>query len=143
MQFKCKPITSFFPIEVKKCLLAYRKNGVQRVRMIVFQTTSITIDSDMAIFHNVDIYRGSVLATTTTRLEVAVMSPVLREVMTSIKTCDGCKESTTIIFPDEDETQNTIEVVFKSNSYRSGSSRYSVIECKFLLKFWIGNFVCI
>ena len=53
----------------------------------------------------VDIYRGTRLGTTSTRLEVAAKSPYLHQLLTSIKMCDGCKEPTTLIFPAEDETK--------------------------------------
>ena len=54
--------------------------------------------------------------TTSTRLEVAAKSPYLHQLLTSIKMCDGCKEPTTLIFPAEDETQNTLQEMFKSLS---------------------------
>ena len=69
-------------------------------------------------FHDVHIYRGTRLVTTSTRLEVAARSPFLQEVLTSIRMCDGCKEPTTLIFPAEDETQNTLQEMFKSLSVR-------------------------
>ena len=82
----------------------------------------------MARFHDVDIYRGTRLVTTSTRLEVAAKSPYLHQLLTSIKMCDGCKEPTTLIFPPEDETRNTLKEVFKSVSVRTGQSRYSIVE---------------
>ena len=84
----------------------------------------------MARFHDVSIYRGTRLATTSTRLEVAARSPFLQQVLTSIRMCDGCKEPTTIIFPAEDESQNTLQEMFKSLSFRTGQSRYSIVESK-------------
>ena len=69
----------------------------------------------MARFHDVSIYRGSRLVTTTTRLEVAARSPYLQQLLTSIRMCDGCKEPTALIFPDEDETQSTLQEMFKSS----------------------------
>ena len=84
----------------------------------------------MASFHDVDIYSGAVLVTTSTRLEVAARSPFLQQVLTSIRLCDGCKEPTTLIFPAEDETQNTLQEVFKSLSSKTGQSRYSIVESK-------------
>ena len=85
----------------------------------------------MTMFHNVNIYRGSTLTMTSTRLEMAAMSPVLRRLMASMNICDGCNEATTIIFPAEDETENTLQEVFKPLVYSPGSSQYSIIECKF------------
>ena len=70
-----------------------------------------------AIFHDVHIYSGTRLVTTSTRLEVAARSPFLQEVLTSIRMCDGCKEPTTLIFPAEDETQNTLQEMFKSLNF--------------------------
>ena len=84
----------------------------------------------MARFHDVHIYSGTRLVTTSTRLEVVARSPFLQEVLTSIRMCDGCKEPTTIIFPAEDETQNTLQEMFKSLSVRAGQSRYSIVESK-------------
>ena len=68
-------------------------------------------------FHDVNIYWGTRLLTTSTRLEVAARSPFLQQVLTSIRMCDGCKEPTTLIFPAEDETQNTLQEMFKSQSF--------------------------
>ena len=70
-------------------------------------------------FHDVNIYWGTRLLTTSSRLEVAARSPFLQEVLTSIRMCDGCKEPTTLIFPAEDETQNTLQEMFKSLSVRN------------------------
>ena len=83
----------------------------------------------MGKFHDVDIYWGTRLVTTSTRLEVAAKSPYLHLLLTSIKMCDGCKEPTTLIFPPEDETRNTLREVFKSLSDKTGS-RYSIVESK-------------
>ena len=86
---------------------------------------------------DVSIYRGTRLVITSTRLEVAARSPYLQQLLTSIRMCDGCKDPTTLIFPAEDETQNTLEEVFKSMSVRTGQSRYSIVESKkskFLMK---------
>ena len=91
----------------------------------------------MARFHDVSIYWGSSLVTTSTRLEVAARSPYLQQLLTSIRMCDGCKEPTTLIFPAEDETENTLQEMFKSLSVRAGKSRYSIVESKkskFLIK---------
>ena len=79
---------------------------------------------------DVSIYRGNRLVITSTRLEVAVKSPYLQQLLTSIRMCDGCKEPTTLIFPAEDETQNTLQEMFKSLSVRTGQSRYSIVESK-------------
>ena len=73
----------------------------------------------MARFHDVSIYRGTRLVTTSSRLEVAARSPYLQQLLTSIRMCDGCKEPTTLIFPAEDETQNTLQEMFKSLSVRN------------------------
>ena len=84
----------------------------------------------MARFHDVNIYLGTRLVTSSSRLEVSVGSSFLQEVLTSIRMCDGCKEPTTLIFPAEDETQNTLQEMFKSLSVRTGQSRYSIVESK-------------
>ena len=84
----------------------------------------------MGRFHDVSIYWGTRLLTTSTRLEVAARSPYLLQLLTSITVCDGCKEPTALIFPEEDETQNTLKEVFKSLSVRTGQSRYSIVESK-------------
>ena len=84
----------------------------------------------MAKFNDVSIYRGTRLVTTSTRLEVTVKSPYLHQLLTSITVCDGCKEPTALIFPAEDESENTLKEVFKSLSVRTGQSRYSIVESK-------------
>ena len=86
----------------------------------------------MAGFQDVSIYWGTSLVTTSTRLEVAARSPYLQQLLTSIRMCDGCKEPTTLIFPAEDESQNTLQEMFKSLSSRAGKSRYSIVESKIL-----------
>ena len=82
----------------------------------------------MARFHDVNIYLGTRLVTSSSRLEVSVGSSFLQEVLTSIRLCDGCKEPTTHIFPAEDETQNTLQEMFKSLSVRTGQTRFSIVE---------------
>ena len=84
----------------------------------------------MAKFHDVSIYWGTRLVTTSTRLEVTARSPYLHQLLTSITVCDGCKEPTTLIFPPEDESENTLKEVFKSLSVRTGQARYSIVESK-------------
>ena len=84
----------------------------------------------MAKFHDVSIYRGTRLVTTSTRLEVTVRSPYLHQLLASITLCDGCKEPTTLIFPADDESENTLKEVFKSLSVRTGQARYSIVESK-------------
>ena len=81
----------------------------------------------MGRFHDVSIYWGTRLITTSTRLEVAAKSPYLHQLLTSITVCDGCKEPTTLIFPENDETQNTLREVFKPLSV---TTRYSIVESK-------------
>ena len=82
----------------------------------------------MALFHDVNIYWGSEIVTSSTRLEVAAMSPILHHSMASHKLCEGCREPTTFIFPREDESKNTLEEVFKSASYKTGQIRYSIVS---------------
>ena len=82
----------------------------------------------MERFQDVSIYWGPKLLTTSTRLEVAAKSPYLQQLLTSIRMCDGCKEPTTLIFPAEDETQNTLQEMFKSLGIMTGQSRFSIVE---------------
>ena len=84
----------------------------------------------MGRFHDVSIYWGTTLLTTSTRLEVAVRSPYLHQLLTSITVCDGCKDPISLIFPAGDETPNTLQVVFKSLIASAGQSRYSIVESK-------------
>ena len=84
----------------------------------------------MSKFQDVSIYLGTRLVTSSTRLEVAARSPFLQKVLSSLRLCDGCKEPTTLIFPADDETQNTLQEMFKSLSVRTGQSRYSIVESK-------------
>ena len=90
----------------------------------------VNLSPVMTSFQDVSIYWGTRLVTISTRLEVAARSPYLLQLLTSIRMCDGCKEPTTLIFPAEDETQNTLQEVFKSLSARAGQSRYSIVESK-------------
>ena len=84
----------------------------------------------MARFHDVNIYWGPLLVTTSTRLEVAARSPYLHQLLTSISRCDGCREPVTLIFPPKDETRNTLREVFKSVSIKTGQSPYSIVQSK-------------
>ena len=84
----------------------------------------------MGRFHDVSIYWGTRLITTSTRLEVAAKSPYLHQLLTSITVCDGCKDPISLIFPAGDETPNTLQVVFKSQIASAGQSRYSIAESK-------------
>ena len=86
----------------------------------------------MNTYHDVNIYLGTELATSSTRLEVASSSSVLHHLIASMNICDGCREPTSIIFPSEDETMNSLQDVFKSMIFNPGERRYSIVESKLL-----------
>ena len=66
----------------------------------------------MKKFHDVEIYAGTKLATTGSRLELAANIPWLRQIFSEMNFCDGCRDPLGIIFADEDET--TVRDAFKS-----------------------------
>ena len=80
--------------------------------------------------HNVHIYQGSQLVTTASRLELGAQSPFLRDLLTSQNICDGCTEPTAIIFPREDEAENTLREAFRNYSIIVRRTGVSVVESK-------------
>ena len=84
----------------------------------------------MVLFHDVNIYLGSKLLTSSTRLEIAGKSQYLCELLKSITVCQGCREPISIIFPPDDESENSILAVFKPVGSVSGQSCYSIVESK-------------
>ena len=58
----------------------------------------------MKQFHDVEIYAGTVLAATASRLELGANNEVLRDVMSQVTLCDGCRQPLVIILAEEDET---------------------------------------
>ena len=80
----------------------------------------------MKKFHDVEIYSGTRLATTASRLEIGVKSKFLLEIFSGLADCDRCKEPLVLIFPEEEES--TLREVFNRLShFKSG---FSIIESK-------------
>ena len=46
----------------------------------------------MKQFHDVEVYAGTVLAATASRLELGANNEVLRGIMSQVTLCDGCRE---------------------------------------------------
>ena len=82
--------------------------------------------STMKKFHDVKIYAGPEVATTTSRLELAANNLFLRKIFTEMNLCEGCREPLVIIFPDEDKS--TLREAFdKLSHFKSG---LSIIQSK-------------
>ena len=82
------------------------------------------------------IYRGDAqLSITASRLEVGAKSPVLLDLLSSLNFCDGCKEPATLIFPQEDEGEDTLKEVFKRLSHFRRGRGFSILQnqSKFVL----------
>ena len=80
----------------------------------------------MNTFHDVEIYSGTVLATTGSRLEIGANNKFLLEIFSGLINCARCKEPLALIFPEEEES--TLREVFKRLShFKSG---FSIIESK-------------
>ena len=58
----------------------------------------------MKLFHDVEIYAGTVLAATASRLELGANNEMLRGIMSQVTLCDGCRQPLVIILAEEDET---------------------------------------
>ena len=81
----------------------------------------------MKKFHDVEVYAGTQLATTGTRLELVARIPWLRQIFSELKFCDGCKDPVRIIIADEDEA--TVRDAFdKLSLFKSG---HSIIQSKY------------
>ena len=86
----------------------------------------------MNTFHDVEIYLGTVLATTGSRLEIGANNKFLLEIFSGLINCARCKEPLALIFPEEEES--TLREVFKRLShFKSG---LSIIESKPFLIFF-------
>ena len=72
---------------------------------------------DLEQFQDVSIYLGSKEVLTSTRLEVAVKSPLLHSLLSSLKVCDGCREPVVLIFPAEDQDFNSLKKLFKGKGW--------------------------
>ena len=80
----------------------------------------------MRTFHDVIIYSGTREVTTSSRLEIASKSRFLGEIFSDQRVCDGCKEATVLIFPEEDPT--TLKEAFDLLSHFKSS--FSIIQSK-------------
>ena len=88
---------------------------------------SVDVLTTMKKFHDVQIYAGTEVATTGSRLELAAKNPFLREIFSEMNYCEGCREPVVIIFPDEDE--NTLREAFDTQAhFKSG---LSIIQSKY------------
>ena len=81
----------------------------------------------MKNFHDVEIYAGTVMATTGSRLELGAKNQFLRDIFSSLSDCSSCREPWALIFPEEEE--NTLRAAFNSLSHFSRPG-YSIIESK-------------
>ena len=83
----------------------------------------------MKKFHDVEIYSGTRLATTGSRLEIGASNKFLREIFSGLADCASCREPLVLIFPDEEES--TLREAFNRLSHFK--SALSIIESKFPL----------
>ena len=81
----------------------------------------------MKKFHDVEIYSGTRLATTGSRLEIGASNKFLREIFSGLADCASCREPLVLIFPDEEES--TLREAFNRLSHFK--SALSIIESKF------------
>ena len=80
----------------------------------------------MKKFHDVEIYSGTRLATTGSRLEIGASNKFLREIFSGLADCASCREPVVLIFPDEEES--TLREAFNRLSHFK--SALSIIESK-------------
>ena len=80
-------------------------------------------------FHDVEIYSGTVLTTTGSRLEIGANNNFLLEIFSGLADCTTCREPIVLIFPEEEES--TLREVF-NNRLSHFKSGLSVIESKSL-----------
>ena len=73
----------------------------------------------MSRLQDVTIYRGRNVVATASRLELGAKSPFLLELLSSIKICDGCKDQTVLVFPEEDEDEDNLKEAIKQLSHFS------------------------
>ena len=88
----------------------------------------------MRKFDDVEVYAGSKLVTTASRLETlgllmesGATNPFLKELFADQGDCRRCREPTVLIFDDEEE--ETLTEAFRSLSFKTGSS-LSIIQSK-------------
>ena len=81
----------------------------------------------MKKFHDVEIYAGTKLATTGSRLELVANNPFLRQIFSAMRFCDGCRDPLGIIFADEEE--NTVRDAIDILSHFK--SRHSITQSKY------------
>lgn len=83
----------------------------------------------MKRFHDVEIYAGTEVATSGSRLELGAKNLFLRKIFSEMNCCDGCQEPVVIIFPDEDK--NTLREAFDQLAhFKTG---LSIIQSKYLM----------
>ena len=80
----------------------------------------------MRKFHDVEIYSGTKLATTGSRLEIGAKNKFLLDIFSGLTDCATCREPLVLIFPEEEE--NTLREVF--NRLSNFKSSLSIIESK-------------
>jgi len=78
----------------------------------------------MKTFHDVLIYSGTKLVTTGSRFEIAAKNPFLGEMLSNQHNCNGCKEPTVLIFPEENVT--ILKEAFEELSHFKSS--FSIIQ---------------
>ena len=89
----------------------------------------------MKKFHDVKIYAGTEVATTSSRLELGAKIPFLRKIFSEMKFCEGCREPVVIIFPDEDKT--TLREAFDQLAhFKSG---LSIIQSAYYIALILGS----
>ena len=80
----------------------------------------------MSKFHDVEIYAGTEVAITASRLELGAQNLFLRQLFSEMNICYGCQEPLVIIFPDEDK--NTVRDAFDQMSHFRSKSGHSIIQ---------------
>jgi len=69
------------------------------------------MDTNFNTLQDVNIYRGRNLVVTRSRLEISSKSPYLLDLLSTLNIC-GCKDSTALIFPEEDEEESSLKEAF-------------------------------
>ena len=80
--------------------------------------------------HDVKIYHGSHVSCSASRLQLGAQSSLLRDLLTSLNICDGCNETAAIIFPEEDEDENTLRETFRRLTVIGGRTGFSIVKSK-------------
>ena len=68
-------------------------------------------------FQDVSIYLGSSEVMKSSRLEVAVKSPFLHTLISSLNMCDGCREPVVFIFPEGDQDPDPLRMIFRKKGF--------------------------